>query len=277
MASGGVEYRPLKLTTITLMKILITGANRGIGATLVEKAAQLGHEVVALGRNIEALTAQCQAHKNVTCDRLEVTDALQWQQVALRHAPFDVLINVAGVLYSGQTGELKPDEVSAMLDVNVKGTIYGTNAAAQVMKPRGFGHIINIGSTASLFPTPGTPIYATSKFAVRGFSIAAAGDLKPHGIAVTLFGPAAVKTDMLEKQRGDKNAALTFTGKRALTPEEVAEAILGPVLKKRPVEYFLPRSDGWLGKFSNVFPSAFLWLAARLRKKGEKNFNAKGF
>ena len=63
---------------------------------------------------------------------------------------FDVLINVAGVLYSGQTGELKPDEVSAMLDVNVKGTIYGTNAAAQVMKPRGFGHIINIGSTASL-------------------------------------------------------------------------------------------------------------------------------
>lgn len=259
------------------MKILITGANRGIGATLVQQALEQGHEVVALARNIEELEQKWQAQPNVHCAQLEVTDALQWQQVVERHAPFDVLINVAGVLYSGQTGELKPNEVSAMLDVNVKGTIYGTNAAAQIMKKQGKGHIINLGSTASLFPTPGTPIYATSKFAVRGFSIAAAGDLKPFGIAVSLFGPAAVKTAMLEKQRGDKNAALTFTGNRALSPEEVARAILGPVLKQRPLEYFLPRSDGWLGKFSNVFPGVFLWLAARLRKKGENNFNSKSF
>lgn len=256
------------------MKIIITGANRGIGATLVEKATQQGHQVVALGRNLDALQQLWQGNSQVTCDQLEVTDANNWQAIIERHAPFDVLINVAGVLYSGQTGELNPDEVSAMLDVNVKGTIYGTNAAATAMKKQGFGHIINVGSTASLFPTPGTPIYATSKFAVRGFSIAAAGDLKPHGIAVTLFGPCAVKTDMLEKQRGDKNAALTFTGKRALSAEEVADAILGPVLKKQPLEYFLPRSDGWLGKFSNVFPAVFLKLAEKARKKGEENFKS---
>jgi len=111
----------------------------------------------------------------------------------------------------------------------------------------------------------------------RGFSIAAAGGLKPHGIAVTLVGPAAVKPDMLEQQRGDANAALTFTGKRALTPEEVSEAILGPVLKHRPIEYFLPRSDEFLGKFSNVFPKTFLKLAARAKKKGEKNFESKKY
>ena len=259
------------------MKILITGGNRGIGATLVAKAHQQGHEVVALGRNLEALQQQWQGFNKVQCDQLDVTDAGSWQQIVQRHAPFDVLINVAGVLYSGQTGELNPAEVSAMLDTNVKGTIYGTNAAAVQMKRQGSGHIINVGSTASLFPTPGTPIYAASKFAVRGFTLAAAGDLKPHGIAVTLFGPCAVKTDMLEKQRGDKNAALTFTGKRALTVEEVAAAILGPVLQKRPLEYFLPRSDGWLGKFSNLFPGFFLALAAHARAQGMKNFGSEKF
>lgn len=149
--------------------------------------------IVALARNIDSLQAQWLNHPQVTCDSLEVTDAENWQQVIERHAPFDVLVNMAGVLYSGQTGQLKPEEVSAMLDVNVKGTIYGTDAAARVMKPRGYGHIVNVGSTASLFPTPGTPIYATSKFAVRGFSLAAAGDLKPHGIAVTLSWPLCSK------------------------------------------------------------------------------------
>ena len=91
------------------MKILITGANRGIGATLVEKAIAQGHEVVALARNLESLQQQWQDHSQVICDHLEVTEAMQWQQIV-----------------------------------------------------------------TSLFPTPGTPIYATSKFAVRGFSIAAA-------------------------------------------------------------------------------------------------------
>lgn len=92
-----------------------------------------------------------------------------------------------------------------------------------------------------------------------------------------LVGPCAVKTDMLEQQRGDADAALTFTGKRALTPEDVAAEILGPVLRKKPLECFIPRADGWLGKFSNVFPSIFLKLAERARADGAKNFSSNKF
>lgn len=259
------------------MKLLITGANRGIGAMLTQMAVEQGHHVVALGRSLDTLTQRWQNQPQVVCDQLDVTSADNWQQVVERHAPFDVLINMAGVLYSGQTGELKPEEVAAMLDTNVKGVIFGTNAAAAMMKQQKHGHIINVGSTASLFAPPGNTVYAASKFAARGFTIAAAGDLKPFGIAVSLVGPAAVKTDMLEQQRGDNNAALTFTGKRALTPEEVAAAILGPVLTKKPLEHFIPRSDGWLGKFSNVFPTVFLSMAARARAQGAKNFNSDKF
>lgn len=259
------------------MKILITGANRGIGATLAQVALAQGHEVVALGRTREALEARWENHDEVVCDTLEVTSADNWKAIVERHAPFDVLVNMAGVLYSGQTGKLSTDEIDTMIDVNVKGVMYGANAAAESMKQQGHGHIINVGSAASLFAVPGNTVYAATKFAARGFSIAAAGDLKPYGIAVTLVGPAAVKTDMLEKQRGDVDAALTFAGKRALSPEEVASAILGPVLKHRPVEYFIPRSDEWLGKFSTVFPKTFLKLAERARAKGEKNFNSKRY
>lgn len=259
------------------MKLLITGANRGIGATVVKMALAQGHQVVALGRNLSSLQACWKNHPQVTCDQLDITSADNWQVIVERHQPFDVLINVAGVLYSGQTGELKPDEVAAMLDVNVKGTILGANAAAAMMRQQKQGHIINVGSTASLYAPPGNTVYAASKFAVRGFCIAAAGDLKPYNVAVTLVGPGAVKTDMLEKQRGNDDAALTFTGKRALDPEEVAAAILGPVLEQRPIEYFLPRSDGWMGKLSNVFPGLFLALAERARAKGAKNFNSRHF
>ena len=109
--------------------------------------------------------------------------------------------------------------------------------------------------------------------AVLGFSIAAAGDLRPFGIAVTLVGPGPVKTAMLEQQRGDDDAALTFSGRRALTVEEVANAILGPVLKKRPLEYFMPFKDELVGKISNAFPGFFLSQIEKARERGKQNFS----
>lgn len=188
-----------------------------------------------------------------------------------------MLINVAGVLRSGQTGDLVPDDVDLMLDVNVKGMIFGANAVAPGMKQRGHGHIINMGSVASLYATPGTTLYAASKFAIRGFSIAAAGDLRPHGVAVTLFGPGPVKTAMLEQQRGDDDAALTFSGSRALSADEVAAAILGPVLAKRPIEYFLPFKDHVVGKISNAFPRFFLSQVDKARERGKRHFSDRHF
>ena len=263
------------------MRILVTGATRGIGAAITAMAADCGHLVVAVGRDETALRRTWKHHPNVLCEAIDVSSAEQWARLIERleragHA-IDVLINVAGVLHSGKAGQLLPQDVHEMLDVNVKGVIFGTNAIAPGMIRRGAGHIINIGSTASLFATPGTTVYATTKFAVRGFSIAAAGDLRPHGVAVTLVGPAAVKTGMLERQRGDSDAALTFTGARALTAEEVADAVLGPVLKKRPLEYYLPATDGLLGKLCNTLPGFFLSQLDSARKRGLRNFRSDAF
>jgi 3-oxoacyl-[acyl-carrier protein] reductase len=212
---------------------------------------------------------------------LDVTQASAWQALVdtleSDGIALDVLINAAGVLRSGQAGELRPQDIDLMFGVNVRGVIYGTNAVAAAMKRRRRGHIVNIGSTASLYPTPGTTVYAATKFAVRGFSIAAAGDLRPHGIAVTLFGPGPVKTRMLEQQRGDSDASLTFSGARALAPQEVADAMFGVVLRKRPVEYFMPFGDEVMGKLCNVFPRFFLSQIARARRNGQRNFTSAEF
>ena len=263
------------------MQLMITGAANGIGRAITALAVNHGHRVIAADRDGEALRARWHAHPEVRCEVLDVTRADAWSALIngleREGIHLDVLINVAGVLRSGRTGELQPQDVELMLGVNVAGMIHGTNAAAAVMKPRGRGHIINFGSVASLYATPGTTLYATSKFAIRGFSIAAAGDLRPHGIAVTLFGPGPVRTDMLELQRGDPDAALTFSGARALSPEEVAAAVLGPVLKKRPVEYFIPRKDALLGKISNAFPAFFLSQIDKARARGKRNFSSPDF
>lgn len=262
--------------------MLITGAAGGIGGALVQLAAERGHAVVAADRDGGVLQERWGTTPGVRTEVLDVTQPQAWTALLERlHADGaapDVLINVAGVLRSGQAGQLRPEDVDLMFDVNAKGMILGTNAAAALMKREGrHGHIINLGSVASLYATPGTTLYAASKFAIRGFSIAAAGDLRPHGIAVTLFGPGPVKTDMLEQQRGDADAALTFSGRRALSAQEVAAAILGPVLQKRPLEYFMPWRDHVLGKICNAFPRFFLSQLAAARKRGQKHFNDSNF
>src|SRR5699024_3393410 len=210
---------------------------------------------------------------NVHCETLDVTRAEAWSALVDKleqdGIALDVLINVAGVLHSGQTGELTQNDIDQTFDVNVKGMIHGANVVAAKMRERRRGHIINVGSVASLYPTPGTTLYAASKFAIRGFSIAAAGDLRPYGVAVTLVGPGPVKTAMLEQQRGDDNAALTFSGRRALAPQEVAAAILGPVLRKRPIEHYLPFREGVMGRICNAFPRFFLSQVDAARKRGK--------
>lgn len=264
------------------MLLMVTGAASGIGACIIEHAIQDGHHVIAADMDSAGLNARWAGHSGVRCEVLDVRQDAKWQSLFQRLASedlkVDVLINVAGVLRSGRTGELTSENVELTLDVNVKGSIFGTNAAVAHMLAAGHrGHIINIGSLASLCPVPGNAVYASSKFAVRGFSIAAAGDLRPKGIAVSLVGPGPVKTAMLEQQRGDDDSALTFASSRALTPDEVATAVLGPVLKKQPLEYYLPWQDRLLGRVSNAVPSFFLSMARRAMERGRKNFDSDNF
>lgn len=261
------------------MRILITGAANGIGAALVQKALDDGHQVIASDANAELLTQRWQNSTAIT-RTLNVCDSEAWQQVIAeveQQGPIDVLVNVAGVLRTGATGEINASDVALTMNVNVNGLIYGCNTVAAYMRQRKAGHIINIGSLASLYAVPGLTVYSASKYAVRGFSLAAAADLRDFNIAVTVVGPGAVTTAMLDQQRDDANAALTFSGARAFSPEEVAAAVFGPVLKKRPLDYYLPASQGWQGKLTNLFPRLMFSQIKKLRRKGAAQAHSKSF
>jgi 3-oxoacyl-[acyl-carrier protein] reductase len=259
-------------------RFLLTGCASGIGRHLAEVLLAAGHQVFATDLDEHRLREHAAAHPAAWPSdrsylrRLDVTQASAWELVFAEAervmGRVDVLINIAGYLLPGFVGDFDPDSVHRHLDVNTKGVIFGTHTAARHMLARGDGHIVNIASIAGLAPVPGIALYSASKYAVRAFSLAAAQELRPRGVAVSVVCPDAVQTPMLDLQVGYREAALTFSGTRVLTVADVADAIVRRVLPHRPLELHLPRSRALLARLADLFPQTSLWLRPILERRG---------
>lgn len=259
------------------VRAIVTGAASGIGRALVAELSRRGHIVHATDIDEKALqrTAEqlCWREPSVLIRRHDVRDAESWQGIVEEAAGcqggLDLLINVAGVVRPEFIHELSPANISLQLDVNTKGMILGTRAAAEVMIPHRRGHIVNVGSMASLAPVPGLSIYCASKFAIRGFTLAIAQELRQHQIAVTLVCPDAVDTPMVDYQVDFSAAALTFSGSRILKTDEVVRVITDQVLVKKPVEVAFPWDRAIVARLSAYLPKRMLdWLFKGLSSKG---------
>ena len=259
---------------MTARKILVTGCASGIGRALVDVLRQGGATVLATDRDLRALHEASRSWPDVEQCRLDVTCPLAWEAAVAaarrRLGGLDALVNVAGVLTPGWAHEIPDEAVDALVDVNLKGVVHGVRAVVPGMIAQGRGHIINVASLASLAPVPGLALYSATKYAVRGYSLSIAQELRGHGIAVTVVCPDAVQTPMLDLQRGVEAAALTFSGPRVLTPREVGEAI-GRALERRPLEVWLPPSRGWLAKAADLAPWSARMLDPLLRWQGRRN------
>ncbi len=260
-----------------MSRLIVTGAASGIGRALVGALAKAGHRVVAADITQDGL-ARARAADHwpdalVLSQYLDVTSEHDWEAMLdatqAKFGGFDVLCNVAGVLSPGFVTDISPADCDKQLLVNVKGTALGTSAAARrLIAAKNPGHIVNFGSLASLSPVPGLSMYCASKWAVRGFSLSVAVELKEHGIAVTLVCPDAVETPMLDQQKGRDEAALTFSGNRALTVDEVVDAVIDRALVSRPLEIAIPLERGLLARAGGIVPSVAQALYPMLKKKG---------
>jgi 3-oxoacyl-[acyl-carrier protein] reductase len=257
---------------------LLTGAGSGIGRHLAGVLAAQGERVLATDVNAEALGAAASKDgwpaAQVRTHPLDVRAREQWEAaLAAALAAFgkvDVLLNVAGILKPGNCWELDAVDVDRHFDINVKGVVHGTSVLGRYFVEQKAGHIVNIGSLASLAAAPGLALYSSSKFAVRGFSLASAQELVAHGVAVSLVMPDAVQTPMLDLQVHYPQAALTFSGAKALTVDDISRVLLEHVLPERPLEVTLPLGRGVLARFADALPGMAMRIAPMLAKKGLK-------
>jgi 3alpha(or 20beta)-hydroxysteroid dehydrogenase len=136
--------------------------------------------------------------------KLDVTSAADWAAVVTRcmarFGPPSVLVNNAGVIGdAAPIGDLEESAFRRVLDVNLVGTFLGTRAVVHPMRSAGGGSIVNVSSTAGFVGAAGLSAYTASKFAVRGFTKAAALELGRYGIRVNSIHPGSIDTKLFER------------------------------------------------------------------------------
>jgi len=181
----------------------ITGATRGLGASIARAAMATGDRVVATGRDTLALeTSLEKASENLLVLRMDVNDEAQ-VAAAVKEAEacfgrIDVLVNNAGYGQIGAFEEVSVRDVDAQFKTNVFGLFSVTRAVLPIMRRQRAGQIFNISSVVGYIGRPRLSIYVASKFAVSGFSEALALEVAPFGIKVTAVEPGVFRTDFAD-------------------------------------------------------------------------------
>jgi 3-oxoacyl-[acyl-carrier protein] reductase len=268
--------KKIKVMQLKGKLVVITGAGSGIGKQLANDILQAGAMLIATDINEHTITqaAVKWPHKQYRIYTLNVAEIEQWQnlreKVLNEFGKPDILINAAGVIEPGFIHETTIEKINRQIDVNLKGTIFGVHTFSPDMVHAKKGHIINFGSLASLAPVPGLNIYSASKYGVRGFTLAVSQELEDFGVHVSLVCPDAVNTPMLDYQKDKKEAALTFSGDKVLTVEDVSKAVFDLIAHPKK-EIWIPFSRGTLSLASSLFPTVAKILRKSLTSKGLRN------
>jgi NADP-dependent 3-hydroxy acid dehydrogenase YdfG len=184
--------------------VVITGASSGLGeATARLLAAQGAHVVLGARRldRLQALVADLARQGNeALAVGTDVTDRAQVQHLVdsavQAHGRIDVMINNAGLMPHSPLERLKVDDWDRMIDVNLKGVLYGIAAALPQMQRQKSGHFINVSSVAGHKVSINGAVYCATKHAVRALSEGLRQEVKPWNIRTTIVSPGAVDTDL---------------------------------------------------------------------------------
>ncbi|MEY2227767.1 MULTISPECIES: SDR family oxidoreductase [Streptomyces] len=212
--------------------VAVTGAGSGIGEATALLLAERGAKVVLGARRterLEALAARIErAGGRAAWIRTDVTRRADLSGLVglarERYGRLDVLVSNAGVGLISPLDELRVEDWEEMIDVNLKGVLYGIAAALPVFREQGSGHFVNTVSTAGLRVVPLQSVYAGTKNAVRTISEGLrqeAGDT----LRVTVVSPGAVRTDFTERMDPQARARIDRMMETALSPDAVARAI----------------------------------------------------
>ena len=216
------------------LTLLVTGVTSGFGNAIAHRFVRDGHRVVGVARRQDKLDEmRSELGGAFLPHRLDVTDAsgtgalpgslpAGWQAI-------DVLVNNAGLaLGMAPAFESKIEDWDTMVATNVTGLMHVTRALLPGMVARNRGHVVNVSSTAAIYPYPGGHVYGASKAFVTQFSLNLRADLVGTNVRVTDLEPGLVGGTDFSRTRfgGDSTkAAAVYAGTTPLTAEDIAEAV----------------------------------------------------
>lgn len=214
--------------------IAVTGASSGIGEAVARHFAKAGAAVMLGARRLHRLEAVADEIRRdggrVALQRLDVTsredvDAFVRAAVA-QFGRLDVIVNNAGVMPLSPVADLKVEEWDRMVDVNLKGVLYGVAAALPVFRTQGSGHVVNVTSVADRRIVPTAAVYSATKYAVRAFSEGLRQEIG-GGIRVTVVAPGATESELANGISDPelRRAAIEDYRRDLLPAEAIARAI----------------------------------------------------
>ena len=184
--------------------VVITGGSSGLGEATARLLSAQGARVVLGARRVDRLQALVEDLKSQGGQALaiatDVTDREQVNQLVdaavQAHGRIDVMINNAGLMPHSPLERLKVDDWDRMIDVNLKGVLYGIAAALPHMQRQKSGHFVNVSSVAGHKVGPNAAVYAATKHAVLALSEGLRQEVKPWNIRTTVISPGAVATEL---------------------------------------------------------------------------------
>lgn len=249
-------------------KILVTGAGSGIGREIAAAFAREGAYLILTdvnetgmqetGRLIKTAGGAWEAH---VADVASPSDmqALA-EKVDAKHGALDVLVNNAGIGSAGRFLDTSLATWDKVLDVNVKGVVHGCHYFLPAMVAAGKGgSVVNLASMAAFLAPREMSIYATSKFAVLGFSESLRSEMAEHNIHVAAICPGVINTPIVQntimegavEKAGLRNKAQKMYQRRNYPPEKVAKAVVKAVLHKTSVVPVSP--EAWFSYYGKRF------------------------
>lgn len=213
---------------------LVTGAGSGIGRTTAEVLAGAGATVVCADINAPAAaeTASGIMGQGGRAESAEIDVAARGAastlvgHITARHGGLHVMCNIAGMMIDSTIVDVDPDEFDRIVGVNLKGVLYGCQAAGKVMVDQGGGSIVNMASAAVLAPAAGVGPYAITKAGVAQLTQTMALEVGQHGVRVNCVAPGFVPTNMTARYYTDPDGTIN---------EQTKAAVLAPMARMAPL------------------------------------------
>jgi short-subunit dehydrogenase len=252
--------------------IIVAGGASGMGEHIVRQLTSFAKTIIIMDRNkAKGTKLTKELFGNVLFEKVEMTDEKDVKKVLKRlndtHGEIDYFFNAAGSFMAGEIRDTPTKDWHEITNINLQPIINGTSAIYELMLQNGHGHIINIASSAGLFPVPVMSLYGATKHAVVGMTLGLRMEAKKLKIKVSVVCPTIVETPLYETamyENVDKQRALHFLRTKAnpQQPGKAARRIITGTAKNKAIIHTSVSTKLGYALF-RISPSLYMLVAQR--------------